>query len=556
MDAKERKLTSYIDSLNQDKKPKEHDNITEEPEMEELFHIIRLISSLKEPNLPEENYTKKLADNINKQLFEKKTSYKPRKRWYMGVASAVVAAALILTLNNVGPFGKTKIVYAMEQAFISVKAYHGVLEVIETNADGKSTTQSKIEVWADKEGRYYVKELEGSQKDLITANDGQKKWQIQPLEKEVDVFAAFPDSYSFTLELGKEIDDVKNAIKTKVIGDDTVAGRATTVLEVTPQGGSPYKIWVDKETKMPLQKQSAMEYSLQYMVRYMNIDFNETVPKSLLDYNIPKGYNEINKNPEQVVNSLEEIKGIVGFAPRMPEKLIETFTLNNMSVVNNTKSVKLSYTSQNNTKKVSVLQKKTSNKFEPASMAVLGKINNNVAEIQVPLQNEAGVLQGGGVYSGVTDILSVRWQQDNFEYAVVGNASIEELTLFIKSLTNGTVDLSSSNEESIGKPKIDVPVDLKAEEGDQKNADAGHSPWKLDPAFVAQVFVSLKLSPSGIQGDYPIKYEELKVVVNTGKEAVVEVSGNKTPIKRVYLKRLIREDNTGIWTVVGYDPVK
>ena len=110
-------------------------------------------------------------------------------------------------------------------------------------------------------------------------------------------------------------------------------------------------------------------------------------------------------------------------------------------------------------------------------------------------------------------------------------------------------------EQSSVKPQVEVPVDLEAEEGDQKNADAGHSPWKLDPAFVAQVFVSLKISPEGIQGEYPIKYEELKIVQNTGKEAVIDVSGSNTPIKRVYLKRLVRQDNTGIWTVVGYDPI-
>lgn len=110
-------------------------------------------------------------------------------------------------------------------------------------------------------------------------------------------------------------------------------------------------------------------------------------------------------------------------------------------------------------------------------------------------------------------------------------------------------------EVSLAKPQVEVPIDLEAEKGDQKNVDAGHSPWKLDPVFVAQVFVSLQISPKGIQGDYPIKEEDLKIVRNTGKEVIIEVSGSNSPIKRVYLKRIIRQDNTGIWTIVGYDPV-
>lgn len=161
-------------------------------------------------------------------------------------------------------------------------------------------------------------------------------------------------------------------------------------------------------------------------------------------------------------------------------------------------------------------------------MAVLGKINNNVAEIQSPIESQEGVLQGGGAYSGVTDITSVRWQEDGFEYAVIGNTSLEELTLFIKGLTNGAVELSLK-EEAGDKPKVKVPVDLEIEKAEQKSVDAGHSPWKLDPAFVSQVFVSLKISPEGIVGDYPIEYEEFKVIKNTGKEAIVEVGGDKTP---------------------------
>lgn len=103
-------------------------------------------------------------------------------------------------------------------------------------------------------------------------------------------------------------------------------------------------------------------------------------------------------------------------------------------------------------------------------------------------------------------------------------------------------------------PKVVVPVDLEVEKNDQKSVDAGHSPWRLDPIFVSQVFLSLKLSPQGIIGDYPIKTEDLKLSLNNGKEAVVEVNGSITPIKKVYLKRLVRPNSTGIWTVVGYDP--
>ncbi|MBM7871309.1 hypothetical protein JOC70_002807 [Clostridium pascui] len=136
----------------------------------------------------------------------------------------------------------------------------------------------------------------------------------------------------------------------------------------------------------------------------------------------------------------------------------------------------------------------------------------------------------------------------------IGKTNIAYAVESIKTLTSSIADQSSVGEFA-DNPQVKVPVDLEREKNNQKSVDAGHSPWKLDPVFVTQVFVSLKISPEGIQGDYPIKYENLKIVKNTEKEAIVEVLGDTAPIRRVYLQRLVRQDSTGIWTVVGYDPV-
>ncbi|AOT70672.1 LolA family protein [Geosporobacter ferrireducens] len=550
----EKRLSDYIDRLNEEKKPEEHDSEIEALEMKQLFETVRMVKSLKEPSLPESDYPKTLAVDLNKRLAVKKSPERSKRSWFFGAASVAAALAVLFLFNMLAPLGKNNIVHAMEKAFQEVKAYHGILEIAETNAEGKTSTQARIAVWADKEGRYYVKGLDGFQQGFITVNDGQKKWQIQPDQEQVSIFPAFPDPYSFTFELGKEIDDVKNALKTKVIVEDTVAGRTAAVVEVTPQGGSPYRIWIDAETKMPLQKEFAMTYSLQYKVSYTQIDFMERIPEELLVYSVPAGFREMERNPEQQVNNLEEAQGIVGFMPRVPQNIPAGYIWDTIAVGNDMKVVKNTYISQDNRKRVVLLQGKAAGELKPASMAMLGKIDGNIAEIQAPVQDEAGILGGGGIYAGVTNINSVRWQQESFEYAVIGNISLEELTQFIQGLTSESVELSVPEDSSLAKPQVEVPVDLEVEKGDQKNADSGHSPWKLDPAFVAQVFVSLEISPQGIQGEYPIGEEDLKIVQNTGTEAVVEVSGSTAPIKKVYLKRLIRQDATGVWTVVGYDP--
>jgi len=52
------------------------------------------------------------------------------------------------------------------------------------------------------------------------------------------------------------------------------------------------------------------------------------------------------------------------------------------------------------------LQKKATDEFKPASTAVLGKVGGNTAEIQSPVQDSPGVLEGG-MYSGMADIRSI-----------------------------------------------------------------------------------------------------------------------------------------------------
>lgn len=111
----------------------------------------------------------------------------------------------------------------------------------------------------------------------------------------------------------------------------------------------------------------------------------------------------------------------------------------------------------------------------------------------------------------------------------------------------------SASPSAAAKPYKPVLYDIAIEEATQKSVDMGHSPWRLDAAFVAQVFVSLLLAPGGIRGEYPIPYKDFMVQMSQS-EAVVTVDNKKSPATRVYLQQLVRRGSGGIWTVVGYDP--
>jgi outer membrane lipoprotein-sorting protein len=442
----------------------------------------------------------------------------------------------------------------MEKAYNNIKAYHGVMEVVQMNEFKEESLQAKREVWADKNGNYYVKELEGTNAGLITVNNGTKKWQLDEERKQVSLYSVFPDSYRFTLELGNEIEDIKSAVDIKIIGEDTIAGRAALKLMITPAGGSSYFLWTDKETNLPLQKETPMQNSIGYRITYTDIDFMDAIPEEQMNYYAPSDYEVVNTNDEQIVNNLEEVQALIGFNPAIISQIPEDYQLDTISISNGNSNANFYYTNGKNT--IIFSQEKAKNKLKTDPLAILGEVNGNPAEIITSAEHSEGILNGGGVYAGLNRISSIRWQEKGFEYLLLGDMTFKQLTKFAEAVSGGKVVIPEQAPSNAKKPQIETTVDMEAEENEQKSVDAGHSPWKLDPAFVTQVYVSLLISPEGIVGDYPIAYEDVIITENTGSDAVAEIHNDKSPAAKVYLKRLIRQDSTGIWTVVGYDPVK
>lgn len=407
-----KKLSAYIDSLNNEKKP---DINTDSEELNELYAAVRQVKSLKQPVMPDKDFERRLIQNLtrNKQQIKNK-----KKTWIGGLASIAAILVLALLINFTSLITPSNLVYAMEQAYNNVMAYHGTLEVIFCNEAGENQTQSVLDVWVDKKGNYYINVLEGSYKGLKTVSDGEKVWQSSSDENIMNVLPVFSDTYEFLFDLGNEIDELKNAESTRIVGNDNIAGRPAYVMEVTPKGGLPYKLWVDREIKIPLQKEGAMNKAIQYTTRYTEINFAESIPEELIAIDPNEGFEEVG-------------------------------------------------------------------------------INENIKDT-----NENAV------------------ENDN-----TGRFT----------------------------PEITVNVDLDVEKAEQRSADSGSSPWKLDPVYVAQVFVSLQLSPEGIAGDYPVDYDDFSIAENHGNSVKIDVNSEKTNIKTVYLERLIRQDDTGIWTVTGYD---
>lgn len=111
------------------------------------------------------------------------------------------------------------------------------------------------------------------------------------------------------------------------------------------------------------------------------------------------------------------------------------------------------------------------------------------------------------------------------------------------------VDLvSHEDSEFLTPPQIAVPLDLEEVRFEQRQVDEGHKVGKLNAVQVAKEFLSEYTSPDIMQTI--IAYE---LVQFNEKVTVIKIVGGSSDISRVYLKRMVRQDDTGIWSVVGYD---
>jgi hypothetical protein len=93
------------------------------------------------------------------------------------------------------------------------------------------------------------------------------------------------------------------------------------------------------------------------------------------------------------------------------------------------------------------------------------------------------------------------------------------------------------------QPAEKVEVSLETEQNNQRQVDEGHSPYQVSAIMVANAFI--------LSREIPTDMDAFNLAYDTVTHAVVDIPTG--PISKVYLQRLIRQDEAGIWTVVGYD---
>jgi hypothetical protein len=257
-----------------------------------------------------------------------------------------------------------------------------------------------------------------------------------------------------------------------------------------------------------------MQNAMQTTYTFVTFAPNTNMDPQVFTYHPPVGYRVIEQNPGQLVATVAEAAAISHITPVLPQDAPNRIFAFQDRVV-------LDYGD------TTVVEAPAKGSFEQAPGSALGSA-------------------AGGPLEVWQDRL--RWYQGGLEIRVEGS----QRETLARQIAND-LKLPDITASLVDKAQVKVPVDMEIAKADQQQVDGGHTPWQLDPLQVAMTFVNLQVSPAGIVGEPKIPFKSLKEAANNGGECIVTVA--EGPVKQVYLKRLVRQDPTGIWSVVGYDPL-
>lgn len=329
---KEDILSSFIDDLNQDKKPDIY-KVSEDLD-DETLQLLETIRAVK-----------RIKGNEQKHVHKnKKVNFRSRKfrgfTKFIAVAAVFVLIFTAIEISNIGykepkntseegfnMFSPNNIAYAMMEAYNQLKSYSGIIE-IRSEDNGEVDFLERIEIQYKKPNKYKaIHSYNGY--SYMQISDGIKLYNID--DREVIIDYSNPEKELWRYHIENQINEFRIADDIKQVGEEEVLGRSAYVYEYTFSGSKDVnKLWVDKETKLPLKKELHFPENRKLTNHFIEIDINTDMDDSLFAYE-PKSSQRVKE-----LNRLADIEEIETALP-ITEKILNEVPKNLQLI----KSVKL-----------------------------------------------------------------------------------------------------------------------------------------------------------------------------------------------------------------------
>lgn len=279
-------IDQFIDDLLQEKKPAIYHSEAIEPELEKFFETVRAVKRLR---------TKKKSSSFFKT------------RWFKSLLTIAAALALVLGLEILPPAGlnEENIVHAVVKAYDELQSYRGIAEIRSEQKNGEVDFLETIQIQYQKPFRYSAVHLYNGY-EMHYLSDGRTLAVIEPGEVTLDYL--FPEKELWRYHIGTAIWELEEAAEVKILGQETLFGRRTSVLEYRFAGDSvSHRLWIDESTRLPLRKVLNHPEGNRLIVEFKEIFINPEPDENTFVLNLPEGKKVVELNRSVSLKEANEI---------------------------------------------------------------------------------------------------------------------------------------------------------------------------------------------------------------------------------------------------------
>jgi outer membrane lipoprotein-sorting protein len=505
----EDRLATQMDALRSERRPAEP---LDEDEAE-LLATARAVKWLRKPADPSLDFVRRMAEGAPRPAAGSGSggsgarSRSRLRRWLAIPTAAAVAAAVIIGSTFLPVRGRLSVVQAMEQTVAKIDSYHAVVEHRFQGPDPTKVDIQTEEIWY--QGDQYAWN-NGMREETIS--NGEREWRVNHDQKYVQYgFPLTPKLLPFQPE--NLLKSVLNQPYT-IEGAEQIAGRQASRVRFEVPNLKAYHMWIDNETKLPLQIEMQHWGGTVSTETYKTFQLNLTIDPAHFTYQAPDGYTVSDEGRR--VASIAEAAAAVGFQPAVPGEAPRLIVVQGDQVRMGFGDVEIDEGPQHQTSAHTgpfALDQRTDYGWTGAVpvRAVAGQHfwwHQNGVELEIHGSDRAL-----DVARQIAPDLSVPYEPYSNPYLV--------------SLIDNPV-------------KVDMDAALAAEIEHAENLST-HGDRTL-PVPVAMRFVG---------GMAAVSESAFHEAGNNGAEAIVAIS--EGPVSKVYLRRVARQDERGLWWVIGYD---
>ncbi|MBE0448922.1 MAG: outer membrane lipoprotein-sorting protein [Actinobacteria bacterium] len=359
-------------------------------------------------------------------LLPKRSVRMMRKRMCLLFALLLMITTLTISGCKIGQDSAKDIATKIKEANSKIKSFTATVE--STVSFGNESQKMVMKQWVKSPNLMRMEIEVPGMGQMLFVSDGKKAWSY---EKRTNTVTVFDFKGEETPEILGNSDDFAKAITEfiaendiEVMGAQKVAGRDCYEIKLNPKEGSDaifgkMKMWMDKETFMPLKIDIYEDEELIASTIYKDLKYNVDIPQDTFRFKIPAGAKVINADdfmPKDM--TLEEAKKSVDFTLYTPADLPKGIKLGNVQKIDigGGAMINISYLVDGE-ENLHITQMKKDPNAPPMPDAEEIKINGNDGKIV-----------------SMNEFTAVQWEQNGTTIIVEGALDKETILRIAKSM--------------------------------------------------------------------------------------------------------------------------